>query len=407
MCAYETWTRPRKYIKLPWTQRIVREGYPDVWAHFNDTVTGNLAENVYSYRGSIPEKDKYGYLPVHDFSLIKGKSKYSGSFGFTLLNASSGAEYVYNGIGFPTYYNYRLDPLYGNTTALSLSRAKDLRKQAIVEAYANLNAPDLDALVIMAEFDEAVREGLKNVPKLKRQLRKALNGKRKGSNRKPPSQKKKKSAEPVDKTAGGWLSWRYGILPMILTYEDIAEFLENTEKLRRSGSGKCDEYSESSEYHHVNFSGYRFTFRKKVRTEAVGACRIICVPKKVDGYLGFTPYDAVRALWERTPYSFAIDWFAGIGNYLDSMRPGGMTVISQSNTAIHKVTTTVEFISVENVSSSLTIHSLHHGWRAVSKRVYIERINTITKPLVPIGNPQGMSADQNWDALALAWLKSR
>jgi hypothetical protein len=133
------------------------------------------------------------------------------------------------------------------------------------------------------------------------------------------------------KLADYWLTWSFGVKPLI---SDIAELrkaievmsndLSSMDRIPISGSGVTN-YTEPA------YAGYSVPYmdfaihdsyvrwNKSVRYNGV----VIATPPGIQAVMenfGFTPEDIIPAVWEAVPWSFMIDYFANVGEQLESLR---------------------------------------------------------------------------------------
>lgn len=385
-------------------------------------------KTVYSYRGPIPERDEFGWLPVHDFRVISRNVSSSGSFEAEVVDRIifPKRRYKYHGIGYILAGNPELNPgTWFPTHRADVAAA--LRKEAIQKAYAEANSPDFDSLVQLAELDESVRQIAANVPALvknfKRFRKQVLREKKRssgaGGGKKTLNaigrsllkngRKQGRNGDALGPAAQGWLTWRYGILPNILAWEDFIDYLKMVDN--RTAKGSVNNSSVSRTYHTVDFINKRFTFERTI-TRVTWANTKLYLGKrpKVEDH-GFTWRDGLRAVWERTPFSFLFDWKVPIGLWLDSHRKSEEEIIHQSNTVCETVTFEVKLLKEENIpdyywgdSYERNVSLRGFGIRATQQwmvrdseldnvhGLYLKRSDLIT--------------ERSIDALALTWLKT-
>jgi len=119
------------------------------------------------------------------------------------------------------------------------------------------------------------------------------------------------AALKVQDISGAFLAVRYGWEPLISDiYEGIQAFEKRADQ--RAVYFKVTSHKERTLWY--NFSGYGawVNYRQYIQHR----CRILVTPSQYR-LLGLQNPAAI--IWERTPFSFVVDWFIPIGNYLSCM----------------------------------------------------------------------------------------
>lgn len=193
---------------------------------------------------------------------------------------------------------------------------------------------------------------------------------------------------PMKKTtANNWLELQYGWLPLLQDAHDGAQFLAHQMSVPLE--------------HRVRARYRRALFPKVgsctclVATGAVAGQIIAKLREKdVIGLSGLT--DPASVLWEVMPYSFVIDWFIPIGNYLAAR---GLAQ-SLTGTFVKTVTLRYKLASVTSFGSGYygTSPSYHYEGGSVFR--------TVTTTLaVPLPESKGLEKAASWrhcaNALAL------
>lgn len=270
-----------------------------------------------------------------------------------------------------------------------INRAKTL---AGTQAWANLADPEVTGMVELAEMRKTLsllRSPLRNLNSFLDEVRNS----RKYRRSRAPSLGKFLSDE--------WLRYRYGILPLARTVEDIYKSLiESKPSLRFTarGSYPIDEvvtdesgsttytWSVSSWDRNFSQSGY---VRSGILYEYVFT--------KVDRY-GLSLRELPSTAWELVPFSFVVDWFANVGDTVRALTPKSEARILASWTTVK----TTEVMSWEVHSSPRTIS----GITLTDDRESNATISRVTKTRVP-GATRGFawktitfSRERDWIHLA-------
>jgi hypothetical protein len=416
--GYYTDAMPARYANFAYSQQAgpVGESYTSEY-QYNARKLVSTAGSVYSYRGRWPEPDANGWLPVNDFLVERGNVKASGQFDVTGINALGTTRYRLSGRGWMAM-NTKIWP--ASLPSLHTDEMNVLIAEAKQKAYAAAAKAKFDSAVELAELDEAVGQLMKAAPRhigniraFLRERSKLSKAKKSGNKRllkryadSKKERQRKNPPKPTNKLAENWLTWRYGILPMILSYEDLLEYLKDPKKQRRTASGSVRR--KTKEYSYVTHTLWdaRYVFKVTTTYEQWASTKLFLAGVTDPHAMGFGAYDLLRAAWERTPYSFAADWFLNIGLALDSHRPVKVNVCHQSNTYCSKVTRVVKLHKKEKITSS--IHSSSKvSFELKSKRFFMTRNGVVDLPTLPVFSMKSWIPERKLDALALLWLKAR
>lgn len=194
---------------------------------------------------------------------------------------------------------------------------KDIGTLAATEAAANVAAPDFDGLVTLGELAETISflsNPLKGYNRLLEEWRKRKNRSR-----------FRKNMILKDYVADQWLSLRYGVRPL---YYDTVRLMEaidesrNSQPERFTARGFASEHLFSSDVKETE-SGGNSLWRSDHDTSSYASARAgILYEISVDyDHFGFRPSEVPGAAWELIPFSFVVDWFANIGNYVNAIVP--------------------------------------------------------------------------------------
>jgi len=170
----------------------------------------------------------------------------------------------------------------------------------------------------------------------------------------PKGWKKQWNSDVLDTASDNWLAWQYGIRPLI---SDLAGSIEEYYKVRNNGllirrvSMKVPTLSQS---------GYtplpQYDYGANSWTCSLTG-RLVCYAEFEDGAgvynqtvyrLGFT--NPALLIWELIPYSFVIDWFLQVGDFLSAAE----SIVGLKRVGIHVSSkyTTITFSTIYGTTSS-------------------------------------------------------
>lgn len=117
-----------------------------------------------------------------------------------------------------------------------------------------------------------------------------------------------------------WLGYRYGVRPMINDAKSAVEALNtHVDKFNKGRSRTSEDLTTSVDTLHDFYGRFQLLVREKIigkRTyRGIAYCKTDFLS---DGRVQTDPF--VTA-WELVPYSFVVDWFINIGNYVATIRP--------------------------------------------------------------------------------------
>lgn len=220
---------------------------------------------------------------------------------------------------------------------------------ALQEAYAKLNAARWDALMDLAEIGETFETLVMllkalaspaKLPKLvldfaKAELAASRKRVRKGSKAHEYNFGHiKRDAEKGSKAAAdAWLTWRYGIMPIILSIQDLLELLE--EQLEDAGDKIRTKRRRKAISCETSRKG---TVTEAANYEVKGDATIEAIvyykrdiEESLRGALGFLPENVPGLAWELVSKSFVWDWFFHLGDWIAAVKPKtGISVLGDS-----------------------------------------------------------------------------
>lgn len=278
---------------------------------------------------------------------------------------------------------------------LSFSRAK---------ADAKLNEAATDVGMMLAELGET----LGMLAPLFRGLTNYLKKVGKSSKRTVP---KGTLSGTADKLGNAWLQYRLGIIPFICDIEAIME--EYAKKVHmfnkhiRSRRATVQKESSSQTVILDSIGGGVTYEAKTVDTIDVQSTSIAYFEMTLDGiapylsYWGVSPTQLPSLAWELVPYSFVVDWFFNVGDWLSAISPSLFTrVTGRCTSQVIKTTRKVTTSSPALYGWALVKTSgSTYNW---STRKLIRSVDTSTSAM-PTFNPNWYKLERLVDSLALLW----
>lgn len=130
-----------------------------------------------------------------------------------------------------------------------------------------------------------------------------------------------------------WLQWRYGWNPLLMSIADTAEAAtaKTGKNLRFTGRGSHSDSNSASAVHHhftnplwwagttpIPFGDATTTIDLQERIRAGVIAEITLTRAHA---LGLSILDVPSAAWELIPYSFVVDWFIKVGDWIQAWAP--------------------------------------------------------------------------------------
>lgn len=144
----------------------------------------------------------------------------------------------------------------------------------------------------------------------------------------------KTTASAFKACSDAWLEYRYGWKPILLDCQKIIEAThkkrESKEKRRlvaRAGESVSNKGSGSWPCR-INIGGYRasegsssWSVSTRVSVGIVYDVKNRTSSDDLMKLLGMRPSDLIPTMWELVPYSFVVDWFSNVGDWLQAITP--------------------------------------------------------------------------------------
>lgn len=152
-----------------------------------------------------------------------------------------------------------------------------------------------------------------------------------------------------------WLSYRYGITPLIFTAQDLLEALGETRMVDRKtsrGSATNTHVDEDSYSTGVTPTSTAYRLNTITTSREVTVRAGVIYEQFYDNRFGLSWNDVPRAGWELLPYSFVVDWFLNLGDVIGALTPrAGVRVLGKWTSTSEVVNTVV----VQDWTGSYTV----------------------------------------------------
>jgi hypothetical protein len=127
----------------------------------------------------------------------------------------------------------------------------------------------------------------------------------------------------LKEVSGGYLLYRYGVIPLMKDIESIINSLKKvTGKQRKTSRSFGSLTARQTTSGTSSWNGASFSYTAKVTDTVNLRCMSLDeVDLSFIGNLGFSFKGLVTLPWELTGYSFVADWFLNIGDFLGSKAP--------------------------------------------------------------------------------------
>lgn len=249
----------------------------------------------------------------------------------------------------------------------------------VVKAYSKAYSPQFDGLTNLGELRETL--------KMLRNPLAGLQGLVKKFFAKPRRVKRLSPDRYRHYIADQWLEYRYGIMPLIYTAQDLIDMsvylamMENAYPVR-SGSYFQKPVQRLSVGGPVSAemsaSGY-VDITRDVR------CGVTLIARSTmdnswQNVWGLTASDIPSTVWELIPFSFVVDWFSNVGNWIRAITPSNRVKIIASSCSV----TTSEIWTV--YATSLIAANGKTGRctsRCIREKKALERRTSIPVPVLP------------------------
>lgn len=196
---------------------------------------------------------------------------------------------------------------------------------------------------------------------------------------KPDKRKARSLRAQARAFASKWLEYRYGWLPAIYAAQDFIKAMTDKQKKSELVTGKAKQVVDLSDSDYVINTTTTYTqtitdIISGTRTyRAKAYARIDDVSRHRFGF------DSTLTAWERVPFSFVVDWFVGVGDWLKAWSPvDGTTFLGCS------VSVKDEYTETQNLS--ILFQGTHSGG-ATNTGATVKQVKSYTRSAATSPSP--------------------
>lgn len=149
-----------------------------------------------------------------------------------------------------------------------------------------------------------------------------------------------KSIALANLVSSSWLQYQYAWRPILMDIEEILKELQTqTFTPRKTARGRETRTVDSTKKYVGAKAGINIDFTEVVNTKYDVRATIYYETKVTPSKrFGLTWTDLPDAAWELTPWSFVVDWFINVGDYIRAITPKPEVNILSACTSIERVT---------------------------------------------------------------------
>lgn len=287
--------------------------------------------------------------------------------------------------------------VFGDVSHLPSSKESACINAARVKANARINGADVMGLVSLAEMGKTVSMVAQAARDIAGMLRRIRQGK-------PPVSSSSvlgrnpgltnQAAKFENQAANLWLQYSYGWIPTVtdLTGALIALYnlsIENKPRYTARGFGNDSEVLTST----TEFTTFSLTGKYQAKTtttrELKARCAILYELTDIARDMNrFGILDLPGAVWELIPYSFVVDWFISIGEWIQAVTPKvGVNVLAESVTLEVIESTVREVIAYQGLGTGVDQVNADPGLIGTRDRFETDRKSRVVNLVMPLYPP--------------------
>lgn len=225
----------------------------------------------------------------------------------------------------------------------------------------------------------------------------------------------KSELRAADVASSLWLEVQYGWRPLIYDLKGhIDAFERNDYRFWRKSYGsemETGRYQNSGQWTYSPTAGARSGFTWSDTHQQVNKVRCgiyyidtLDYERRVASNLGLDLWSSPQVMWEVTPFSFVVDWFVNVGDWLAAIKPtpgvntlAEWTTVEQWSVATRTITGQISVGCNSSWSSSAQVHSRYRK----------TRFPNIPIPYLPPRGTGVSSLTREISAAALSWQQLR
>lgn len=208
--------------------------------------------------------------------------------------------------------------------------------KAVSKFYGELRAVT-DLATAIAERKSSVDMIQKRALQLARAARSIKKGKFKDAARTLGMGKPPKGASRKKQFANNWLEFHFGWSPLISDIKGAVDVLQGGIPPMKVYASGYHEYWNMTSHQFVDYPSPSLAWKYQYRCRARVGCKVIGVNPDLmlANQLGLTSPQMV--VWETVPFSFVVDWFSTVGDFLEQMSATvGFTLEGGWNTYLYE-----------------------------------------------------------------------
>lgn len=145
-----------------------------------------------------------------------------------------------------------------------------------------------------------------------------------------------------------WLSYRYGISPLLKDVKSAAEAVArtvlNNEPVRKTARGSASEYGQITSNGHFDHALGRWDYQKSTEVEVSVRAGVLYEMIRSPNTFGVGTERIPVGAWEAIPLSFLVDWVFNVGSFIEAITPVAGVKRLGSWTTIHTTMSTTREI---------------------------------------------------------------
>lgn len=284
--------------------------------------------------------------------------------------------------------------------------------EALINATARSKAEMQNVGVMLAEARETLNFLRNPVSSLVKNSRKWYNAALASASGRKGRHGSKQLSALIDALADTWMSYRYGLTPLMSDISGILEGFDRKQETYMQASRAQNSVRLSSTYSESVKTILFLMLRLKVETTTDLSAHATVYWKDNltianDVYysemLGLNASALPLLAWEKVPLSFVLDWFYGVGSFIRAVTPMASRTILGNSVSL-KETTTIKY-------SFLDTTTWYSAWPKADQCTaqHFRTTSTIDRrpnqslPCVPQWNHNTLGLQRSADSLALLW----